>query len=95
MITDANVWIDLNACPQYLPLIFKLSSDIKTSDFVIEELEHGFRQSLTRLGLTPANLDEKLMATLETLRPHHMNLSVADLSVFILAKQGGASRNRR
>ena len=87
-ILDANVIFDLNAgdilgYPCSLPYI------LHTTDFVLDEIESISLAELERCGLTLVELSSDLVVEVHQLRPQHLALSLADLSVFVYARHSG------
>jgi hypothetical protein len=87
-ILDANVIFDLHAgdileYPSSLPYIFH------TTDFVLDEIESISLAELEGCGLTLVELPSEMVVEVHRLRPQHLALSLADLSVFVYSRQSG------
>jgi len=87
-ILDANVIFDLHAgdileYPCSLPYI------LHTTDFVLDEIESIPLAELEECGLTLVELPPELVVEVHRLRPQHLALSLADLSVLVYARHSG------
>lgn len=84
-LIDANVLFDL-IYGDILEPLFALPIKWKTSDIVLNETKPD-DERLLRLGLEVVTIEGSEVAEIMRIRPQHRNLSVADLSIYILARK--------
>ena len=82
---DANILIDIHF-GSILHEMFQLPIDFFTTDFVIAELKNPPAELLLNLGLKREELGGDLIAEISFVKSRHKELSVSDVSVFILAR---------
>ena len=87
-ILDANVIFDLNA-GDILEYPCSLPYTLHTTDFVLDEIESISLAELEGCGLTLVELPSEMVVEVHRLRPEHLALSLADLSVFVYARHSG------
>jgi hypothetical protein len=85
LVTDTNIWIDLENSG-ILVEIFRLPYQFLIPDFAIPELIRPRWEALEVLGLRAHELPAKEVVELFQLRQVHKNLSIIDLSAYLLAK---------
>ncbi|WAI02305.1 PIN domain-containing protein [Methanogenium organophilum] len=89
-IIDANVIFDAVE-GNILPEIFQLGYHIITTDFVvmldIKSIQHS---ELIALGLIVQDMPGELVEEILKLREKHIELSIPDLSVFVMARHNDA-----
>jgi rRNA-processing protein FCF1 len=87
-ILDANVIFDLHA-GEILNYPCTLPYELLTTDFVLEEIESISLTDLENCGLQVMELPPERVLEIFTLRPRHLALSLADLSVYVYARHFG------
>ncbi len=90
LVTDTNIWIDLEN-GKILADIFRLPYQFVTPDFAVAEFISPGWDVLQNLGLIIHPLENTRVKELVALRRVHHQLSVVDLSAFLLAKALQAS----
>lgn len=86
-IIDANILLDFQA-GDCIDLLFSLPFDFRTSDIVAYEVRRSFtRQELDLVGLQIEELEGAQNETIYTMHQEHQELSVQDISVFLLAER--------
>jgi len=88
-ILDANVIFDLHA-GDILEYPCTLPCDLHTTDFVLEEIESISLAELEGCGLRITELPPAMVGEIAVLRPQHLALSLADLSVFVSARHSAS-----
>jgi hypothetical protein len=90
LVTDTNIWIDLDN-GGILTVVFRLPYHFLIPDLATRELIRPRWQSLQALGLVLQELSADQVIELTQLRLSHRNLSVIDLASFLLAKSLNAT----
>lgn len=85
LVTDTNIWIDLEN-GGILAEVFLLPYRFVTPDFAIREFVQPRWDALQALGLEAHELAPESIIELSNLRLAHKNLSIIDLSAFLLAR---------
>ena len=89
-IIDANILFDFQA-GECLDILFSLPFDFRTSDIVVYEVRDSFtRQELGLLGLKIEEFAGEQNKTIFSIARDHAELSIQDISVFLLAERYGA-----
>jgi len=88
-IIDANVIFDAVA-GDVLPDIFELGYHIITTDFVILEIKSIPHSELITHGLIVQEMPGELVEEILKMREKHIELSIHDLSVFVMARHTNA-----
>lgn len=86
LITDTNIWIDLDH-GDLIDQIFKLPYSVCTSDFARNEIQSVDVNELERKGLSFLSMDAKLVNELMLLRATKNAIGIADMAGFILARE--------
>ena len=87
-ISDTNIWIDFRNAGLLDPL-FLLPVTFASTDFVLDELPAMEVDGLLARGLVVETLPGEAMVRLFELRIRHHNSSLADVSSYLVAKDGG------
>ncbi|NJD60917.1 MAG: type II toxin-antitoxin system VapC family toxin [Anaerolineae bacterium] len=85
LVTDTNIWVDLEN-GGVLVEVFQLPYQFLIPDFAISELLHPRWETLEVLGLRAHELPGEEVIELFQLRQVHKNLSIIDMSAYLLAK---------
>lgn len=87
-ISDTNIWIDFRNA-DLLSALFQLPFTLRSTDFVISELDDFDLAEMINLGLDILSLDADAIRSLLDMTDEHNNSSLADVSCYYLAKQTG------
>jgi hypothetical protein len=86
-IVDANILFDF-LTGDCIDLLFSLPFDIRTSDIVAHEVRFSLtKHKLRQLGLHIEEFDGGRNEKIFTMRRDHEELSIQDISVFLLAEE--------
>jgi hypothetical protein len=84
LVTDTNVWIDLDN-GTVLADVFQLPYKFVIPDFAISEFQRPQWKDLQHLGLISHALDPEMVLHIYELKQIHHAISLIDLSAFLLA----------
>lgn len=87
LVLDANVWFDLQLAPALMARVFEFDVHLVIPDLLASELRSVPVASLKSKGLEVISLDPPEVADLIRIRSKEPQLSVQDVSVFIVAKK--------